>query len=69
MVDVLLMYSLLRAIKSGTRLILVGDSDQLPSVGAGNVLKDMIDSKVINVVRLNEIFRQAQRKYDSSKCS
>ena len=60
MVDVLLMYSLLRAIKPGTRLILVGDSDQLPSVGAGNVLKDMIDSNVINVVRLNEIFRQAR---------
>ncbi|MEG1311331.1 MAG: ATP-dependent RecD-like DNA helicase [Romboutsia sp.] len=60
MVDILLMYSLLRAIKEGTRVILVGDSDQLPSVGAGNVLKDMIDSEIINVVRLNEIFRQAQ---------
>ncbi|MGX4598202.1 SF1B family DNA helicase RecD2 [Faecalimicrobium sp. JNUCC 81] len=60
MVDILLMYSLLRAIKEGTRVILVGDSDQLPSVGAGNVLKDMIDSGVINVVELNEIFRQAR---------
>ena len=60
MVDVLLMYSLLRAVKEGTRLILVGDSDQLPSVGAGNVLKDLIDSNVINVVELNEIFRQAR---------
>ncbi|MGL5312545.1 MAG: SF1B family DNA helicase RecD2 [Peptostreptococcaceae bacterium] len=60
MVDILLMYSLLRAIKPGTRVILVGDSDQLPSVGAGNVLKDMIESNVINVVRLNEIFRQAR---------
>ncbi len=60
MVDVVLMYSLLKAIKSGTRVILVGDSDQLPSVGAGNVLKDIIESNVINVVRLNEIFRQAQ---------
>lgn len=60
MVDIVLMYSLLKAIKPGTRLILVGDSDQLPSVGAGNVLKDIIDSDVINVVRLNEIFRQAQ---------
>ena len=60
MVDILLMYSLLRAIKPGTRVILVGDSDQLPSVGAGNVLKDMIDSCVIKVVRLTEIFRQAQ---------
>ena len=60
MVDIVLMYSLLKAIKPGTRVILVGDSDQLPSVGAGNVLKDIIDSKVINVVKLNEIFRQAQ---------
>jgi len=60
MVDIILMYNLLKAIKVGTRVILVGDSDQLPSVGAGNVLKDMIDSDVINVVRLTEIFRQAQ---------
>lgn len=60
MVDIVLMYSLLKAIKPGTRVILVGDSDQLPSVGAGNVLKDIIDSEFINVVRLNEIFRQAQ---------
>ena len=60
MVDIVLMYSLLKAIKPGTRVILVGDSDQLPSVGAGNVLKDIIDSGIINVVRLNEIFRQAQ---------
>lgn len=60
MVDVGLMYSMLQAVKPGTRLILVGDSDQLPSVGAGNVLKDIIESKVINVVELNEIFRQAQ---------
>ncbi|UWD49030.1 ATP-dependent RecD-like DNA helicase [Clostridioides difficile] len=60
MVDIILMHNLLRAIKLGTRVILVGDSDQLPSVGAGNVLKDMIDSNIINVVKLNEIFRQAQ---------
>ncbi|HBG8358723.1 TPA: ATP-dependent RecD-like DNA helicase [Clostridioides difficile] len=60
MVDIILMYNLLRAIKLGTRVILVGDSDQLPSVGAGNVLKDMINSNIINVVKLNEIFRQAQ---------
>ena len=60
MVDIALMYSVLGAIKPGTRLILVGDSDQLPSVGAGNVLKDIIDSEVIKVVELNEIFRQAQ---------
>lgn len=60
MVDILLMYNLLKAIKPGTRVILVGDSDQLPSVGAGNVLKDIIDSNIIEVVKLNEIFRQAK---------
>lgn len=60
MVDIMLMYSLLRAVANGTRLILVGDVDQLPSVGAGNVLKDIIGSGCINVVRLTEIFRQAQ---------
>lgn len=60
MVDVILMYNLLKAIKLGTRLLLVGDSDQLPSVGAGNVLKDIIDSGVIKRVRLDEIFRQAR---------
>lgn len=60
MVDIILMYNLLKAIKLGTRLLLVGDSDQLPSVGAGNVLKDIIDSKVIKTVCLNEIFRQAR---------
>lgn len=60
MVDILLMNALLKAIAHGTRLILVGDVDQLPSVGAGNVLKDIISSKCIKVVRLNEIFRQAQ---------
>ncbi|WP_434797786.1 SF1B family DNA helicase RecD2 [Terrisporobacter vanillatitrophus] len=60
MVDIILMYNLLKAVKRGTRLLLVGDSDQLPSVGAGNVLKDIIDSNVIKTVRLNEIFRQAR---------
>lgn len=60
MVDIILMYNLLKAVKLGTRLLLVGDSDQLPSVGAGNVLKDIIDSSVIKTVRLNEIFRQAR---------
>lgn len=59
MIDIYIMYSLLNAIKPGTRIIFVGDSDQLPSVGAGNVLKDMIESNVINVVILDEIFRQA----------
>lgn len=60
MVDILLMSALLKAIQSGTRLILVGDVDQLPSVGPGNVLRDIIDSECLNVVRLTEIFRQAQ---------
>ncbi len=60
MVDILLMNSLLKAISLGTRLILVGDVDQLPSVGAGNVLKDIIDSNIVKVVMLTEIFRQAQ---------
>ena len=58
MVDIFLMRSLLRALKPGTRLILVGDADQLPSVGAGNVLKDLIASDCLRVVALNEIFRQ-----------
>lgn len=60
MVDTLLFESLLRALKLSCRLIMVGDSDQLPSVGAGNVLKDMIDSGRLTVVTLSEIFRQAQ---------
>jgi exodeoxyribonuclease V alpha subunit len=59
MIDILLMKSLLRAIRSGTRLIIVGDADQLPSVGAGNVLRDMLESEIIRSVRLSEIFRQA----------
>ncbi len=59
MVDIMLMYGLLKAVKDGTKLILVGDVDQLPSVGCGNVLKDIIRSGVIEVKRLNEIFRQA----------
>ena len=59
MVDIFLMRSLLRALRPGTRLILVGDADQLPSVGAGNVLRDLIAADVVRVVRLTEIFRQA----------
>ncbi|MBQ3053662.1 MAG: ATP-dependent RecD-like DNA helicase [Clostridia bacterium] len=61
MVDILLMYHLLKAVKKGARLIMVGDADQLPSVGAGQVLKDMLQSNVIKSVRLNEIFRQAEQ--------
>lgn len=59
MVDVFLMRSLLRALKPGTRLIMVGDADQLPSVGAGNVLGDILKSGVIPSVRLTDIFRQS----------
>ncbi|HBM81784.1 MAG: ATP-dependent RecD-like DNA helicase [Clostridiales bacterium] len=60
MVDIILMYNLLKAVSNNTIVILVGDVDQLPSVGAGNVLKDIIDSGVVNVVHLTKIFRQAQ---------
>ena len=63
MVDIHLMYSLLKAIVPGTRLILVGDSSQLPSVGPGNVLKDIIDSKAFSVVRLSKIYRQAESSH------
>lgn len=59
MVDLILMETLLRSIKQGTRLILVGDKDQLPSVGAGNVLSDLIESERIKTVNLDEIFRQS----------
>ncbi|MCL2840107.1 MAG: ATP-dependent RecD-like DNA helicase [Defluviitaleaceae bacterium] len=59
MMDILLTRSLLEAVAEGTRLILVGDVDQLPSVGAGNVLKDLISSECLPVARLTEIFRQA----------
>lgn len=60
MIDILLFYNLMKAIPSNMRLVLVGDIDQLPSVGAGNVLRDIIDSQQIPVVRLTRIFRQAQ---------
>ncbi len=60
MIDNGLMCALLKAIKPGARLIIIGDSDQLPSVGAGNVLRDVIDSNRFATVRLNEIFRQAE---------
>jgi exodeoxyribonuclease V alpha subunit len=61
MVDVLLMRALLRATPSGTHLIMVGDADQLPPVGPGNVLRDIIASGVVPVIRLTDIFRQAER--------
>lgn len=60
MVDTSLMNALLRAVKTSARFVLVGDVDQLPSVGAGNVLRDLIDTGLLPVVRLTEIFRQAR---------
>ncbi|MDO4484975.1 MAG: ATP-dependent RecD-like DNA helicase [Bacillota bacterium] len=60
MIDLMLMNGLVSAIRPGTRLIIVGDADQLPSVGAGNVLRDIIDSEYIYCTRLTEIFRQAR---------
>ncbi|HLD46433.1 MAG TPA: ATP-dependent RecD-like DNA helicase, partial [Desulfobaccales bacterium] len=60
MVDTYLMYHLLRAVPDVARLILVGDSHQLPAVGPGNILKDLIDSQVVKVARLTQIYRQAK---------
>lgn len=60
MVDILLMDSLLAALSRGARIVMVGDSDQLPSVGAGNVLKDIIESDSLTCIKLTEIFRQAR---------
>lgn len=61
MVDISLLYALLKAVLPGTRLILVGDANQLPSVGPGTVLRDIIDSGAFHVVRLTKIFRQASQ--------
>lgn len=60
MIDVQLMYAVLRAVKGGARIILSGDADQLPSVGPGNVLDDIIKSEIVPVIRLERIFRQAE---------
>ena len=60
MVDLLLFHNLLKAIAPGTRLVLVGDADQLPSVGSGNVLRDLIAARIIPTIRLNVVFRQAE---------
>ena len=60
MLDLFLTEALVRALKRGARLILIGDSDQLPSVGAGNILADIIDSERISTIRLTEIFRQSK---------
>ena len=59
MVDITLMYALVKAVSDGTRLILVGDVNQLPSVGPGNVLRDLIASGCFPVVELQKVFRQA----------
>ena len=61
MVDIFLMNYLCKALYKGTKLVLVGDIDQLPSVGPGNVLKDIIESEKITTIRLNKIFRQAAK--------
>ncbi|MHB8840198.1 MAG: SF1B family DNA helicase RecD2 [Candidatus Aquicultor sp.] len=61
MVDIVLFYNLLKAVPSNAQVVLVGDIDQLPSVGPGNVLKDVISSGRIEVVRLTQVFRQAQQ--------
>lgn len=61
MVDILLMNSLLKAIETGSRIVLVGDVDQLPSVGAGNVLRDIIESGVIPTTKLDKVFRQSEK--------
>lgn len=63
MIDVVLMNALLRALPDAARLVLVGDVDQLPSVGPGNVLRDIIDSGEVPVVRLTQIFRQAEESH------
>ncbi|WP_186428756.1 ATP-dependent RecD-like DNA helicase [Clostridium sp. BSD9I1] len=61
MIDIMLMNNLLKSIALGTRLIIVGDVDQLPSVGPGNVLRDLIDSNCVKVIRLKDIFRQSSQ--------
>lgn len=60
MIDTLLLEAFLRAVKPGARVVFIGDADQLPSVGAGNVLADLISSDVFPVIRLNQIFRQSE---------
>lgn len=69
MIDIVLMNALLKAIPQGMRLILVGDIDQLPSVGAGNVLRDIIDSETVPVIRLTRIFRQAPEQPYHYECT
>lgn len=61
MIDIVMMSSLLKAVRSETKVVFVGDIDQLPSIGAGNVLRDMIESDELPVVKLTKVFRQAQQ--------
>jgi exodeoxyribonuclease V alpha subunit len=68
MVDVVLMANLLRALPPKASLLLVGDIDQLPSVGPGMVLRHVIESKVVPVVRLTEVFRQAANSRIITNC-
>ncbi len=63
MIDIILMHHLLKAVPSHAKVVLVGDINQLPSVGPGNVLRDIIDSKVIPTISLNRIFRQDEQSY------
>ncbi len=63
MVDILLFYNLLKALPSNAHLLLVGDADQLPSVGPGNVLRDLLQSQAVPIVRLTQLFRQAQESH------
>jgi exodeoxyribonuclease V alpha subunit len=63
MIDTALMFHLLEAIPSGATFIMVGDSNQLPSVGPGNVLRDAINSEILPVIELNEVFRQARESF------
>lgn len=67
MVDVVLMYNLLKSVPNHMTLILIGDVNQLPSVGAGNVLKELIESGVVPVIKLTKIYRQAQK--NNYECS
>ena len=70
MVDVMLMQALMKAVPDKAALLLVGDSDQLPSVGPGQVLADIISSGAVPMVRLSEVFRQAaQRRTSRVRCS
>jgi ATP-dependent exoDNAse (exonuclease V) alpha subunit len=67
MVDLILANKLIKAVPLGAHLLLVGDVDQLPSVGAGEVLRDLLTASTLPVVRLTRIFRQAQRRQRDSK--